>query len=111
MQILLKGSWEFLQGIFSKWRYFHFDKDFSRLFNIKDQNWRKSTKSTKLNVDWTDPYKLFAALCQHKDTLRYPIPPYGLQSLIDAWNHVLKDSQIIQEKNIKYKIKDLVITW
>ncbi|KAH9810546.1 hypothetical protein DFH28DRAFT_1033867 [Melampsora americana] len=105
LQILLKRAWEFLKGIFSKWKEFQFDQDFTRLFGERHQKMIYMTKTERRAIDWTDPCQLFIALWQHQDILRYPMPPHGLHSLLDSWNHGLENSPIIQTNDPKIKIK------
>ncbi|KAH9810379.1 hypothetical protein DFH28DRAFT_1034177 [Melampsora americana] len=99
LRSLLKIAWEFLKGTFSKWKKFQFDTELPIIFNYRYK------KSLKINIDWSDPYRLFDSLSHDQDISRYPIPINGLKTVFEAWSHTLSASGVNKMHGFEFKIK------
>ncbi|EGG01016.1 uncharacterized protein MELLADRAFT_67300 [Melampsora larici-populina 98AG31] len=98
LQILLASAWDFLKGIFSRWRDFKFDQDLHTLFKVRSSN------EDRMATNWEDPHRLFNALWKHKDIARYPLQILGLKTLFQAWSYILLNSKINQtDQNFEIK--------
>ncbi|EGF99215.1 uncharacterized protein MELLADRAFT_68765 [Melampsora larici-populina 98AG31] len=98
--LLLKSAWDFLKGIFSKW------KDLKSYNNTLVYDGKKITQN-KWKLDYSDPHELFNALWQHEDYLRNPIPLYCLKSLLKAWNKELEFLQKLHPNSFNFVIQVL----
>ncbi|EGF99213.1 uncharacterized protein MELLADRAFT_112911 [Melampsora larici-populina 98AG31] len=100
LSLLLKSAWDFLKGIFSKWRDI---KSYNNTLVFDD----KRITRNKWKLDYSDPHELFNALWQHEDYLRNPIPLYCLKSLVNVWNKDLKSLQKLNPNSFNFVIKVL----
>ncbi|EGG03563.1 uncharacterized protein MELLADRAFT_109048 [Melampsora larici-populina 98AG31] len=98
LRILLKSAWDFLKGMFSKWKDFNFQTDLPKIFDMEVE------KSSRVTIDWSDPYKLFNSLSQNQVIRRYPIPIHGLKSLYEAWSDTLSTSKFTQMNDVDFKV-------
>ncbi|EGF99869.1 uncharacterized protein MELLADRAFT_112321 [Melampsora larici-populina 98AG31] len=108
-QLILKSAWEFLEGIFTKWKDFQFDQKLHEFFN------GKVSISENSVVDYSDPEQLFHELLTYQDPSVFCMPIHCAQSLLKSWNNHLAYLQKSDPHEFDFVIKVLPdespLTW
>ncbi|EGG10828.1 uncharacterized protein MELLADRAFT_102995 [Melampsora larici-populina 98AG31] len=102
LRLVLKSAWEFLQGIFSQWADFQFEKNLPQNLN------RQCLNKHRITLDYTDPNELFNVLWQFQVVSRNPVPLHCLPRLLKSWNNDLANLKKLHPNDYNFEIKALL---